>query len=95
VKFQIADGSLFVKDATATIHLVKLSNTEAGEEIQVTSTSNATTGNLFRYDLTDNQYIFNLGTKDLEVGQYKAVIAITLDGTTINGLAKQPTTPAA
>lgn len=82
VKFQIADGSLFVKDATATIHLVKLSNNEAGEEIQVTSTSNATTGNLFRYDLTDNQYIFNLGTKDLEVGQYKAVIAITLDGTT-------------
>lgn len=83
VKFQVSDGSLFVKDATATLHLVKLSNNEAGEEIEVTSTSNATTGNLFRYDLTDNHYIFNLGTKDLEVGQYKAVISITLDGNTI------------
>ncbi|MDN7245401.1 Ig-like domain-containing protein [Planococcus shenhongbingii] len=82
VKFQIADGSLFAKDATATIHLVKASGNAVGEEVQVTSTSNATVGNLFRYDLSDNQYIFNLGTKDLEVGQYKAVITITLDGQT-------------
>lgn len=82
VKFQIADGSLFAKDATATIHLVKASGQAVGETIEVTSTSNATTGNLFRYDLADNQYIFNLGTKDLEVGQYKAVITITLDGQT-------------
>jgi hypothetical protein len=27
------------------------------------STSNATTGNLFRYDATAGQYIFNLSTK--------------------------------
>ncbi len=82
VKFQISDSNLFVKDASATIHLIKLSGKDSEEEVSTTTTSNATVGNLFRYDLTDNQYIFNLGTKDLEVGQYKVVIAINLDGNT-------------
>lgn len=83
VKFQIFDGSNFVQDATATLHLVKVSDTTGEGEILVTSTSGASIGNLFRYDVKDEQYIFNLNTKDLEKAQYKAVITITLDGNKI------------
>ncbi|WP_422123358.1 PxKF domain-containing protein [Planococcus sp. X10-3] len=83
VKFQIFDGSNYVQDASATIHLVKVSDTAEDGEIQVTSTSGASVGNLFRYDSKDEQYIFNLGTKELEKVQYKAVITITLDGNKI------------
>jgi hypothetical protein len=80
VKFHIADGNLFVKDATATIQIVKITNNVAGEPVDGISTSAASEGNLFRYDTTDNQYIFNLGTKTLEEGQYKALIVVTIDG---------------
>lgn len=83
VKFQIFEGSNFVQDAIATIHLVKVSDTTGEGEILVTSTSGASIGNLFRYDVKDEQYIFNLNTKDLEKVQYKAVITITLDGNKI------------
>ncbi|MFZ7942422.1 Ig-like domain-containing protein [Neobacillus sp. 19] len=80
VKFQIADGAQYVKDAKSTISLVKISNEGSEEVAQVISTSSATEGNLFRYDSTDNQYIFNLGTKTLDDGKYKACITIDLDG---------------
>ncbi|WP_341201518.1 Ig-like domain-containing protein [Planomicrobium okeanokoites] len=83
VKFQVFDGSTYVQDAVATIHLVKVSDTFDEGEIQVTSTSGASIGNEFRYDSMDEQYIFNLGTKDLEKVQYKAIITITLDGNKI------------
>lgn len=83
VKFQIFDGSNFVQDASATLHLVKVSDTADDGEILVTSTSGASIGNEFRYDVKDDQYIFNLGTKELEKAQYKAVITITLDGNKI------------
>jgi hypothetical protein len=80
VKFQIADGSLSVKDATATIQIVKITNNVAGEPVDGISTSAASEGNLFRYETSDNHYIFNLGTKALEEGQYKALITVTIDG---------------
>jgi hypothetical protein len=83
VKFQIFDGSKYVKDASATIHLVKGSDEVDGDPIEVTSTSSASEGNLFRYDTTGNQYIFNLNTKSLEDGEYRAIITIELDGETI------------
>lgn len=80
VKFQISDGSQYVKEATATIQLVKVTNNVVGEPIDILSTSSETIGNLFRYDLADNQYIFNLGTKTLDEGKYKALITIEMDG---------------
>lgn len=83
VKFQIADGSNYVKDAKATLTLVKVNNDGSEADAAVISTSAATEGNLFRYDLSDNQYIFNLGTKTLEEGKYKLVITIELDGANI------------
>ena len=39
--------------------------------LEAISTSNATTGNLFRYDATSSQYIFNLNTKTLSAGTYQ------------------------
>jgi hypothetical protein len=77
VKFQLWDdqGS-FVTDAVANIFVKKISNGTSGEEAAV-STAAATTGNLFRYDSSSNQYIFNLATKSLSVGTWK--IRIELD----------------
>ncbi|AZU64699.1 Ig-like domain-containing protein [Neobacillus mesonae] len=80
VKFQINDGKQYVTDAVATLGLVKISNNGSEEEAQVISTSAATEGNLFRCGNGDSQYIFNLGTKTLDEGKYKAVIKIELDG---------------
>jgi hypothetical protein len=45
--------------------------------VEAASTSNATTGSLFRYDATAQQYIFNLATKGLTAGTYS--LKITLD----------------
>ena len=71
-KFQLTDyyGN-YVSTAVATLKNVKFTNVPVGEEIEVISTSAATTGNLFRYDMTSNQYIFNLGTKTLSKGGYQ------------------------
>ncbi len=51
-----------------------------GSEIEANSTSAATTGNLFRYDSTGDQYIFNLGTKSLSTGTWQIRIELD-DGT--------------
>jgi hypothetical protein len=82
VKFQLFNGSKYLTDAKATIQLSGLSGAAATAVNEVVSTSAATDGSLFRYDSTDNQYIFNLSTKNLKEGQYKALIIITVDGTT-------------
>jgi len=42
-----------------------------GVEQPATSTSAATAGNLFRYDATAGQYIFNWNTKGLSAGTYQ------------------------
>ena len=43
-------------------------------EVVPASTSAATTGNLFRYDPTSGQYIFNWSTKGLTTGIYQLQI---------------------
>ena len=63
VKFQLRDDQgNFVTDAVANIFVKKTGNGTSGE-IEAVSTAAATTGNLFRYDFSSNQYIFNLSTK--------------------------------
>jgi len=63
VKFQLRDDQdNFVTDAVANIFVKKVSNGTSGE-VAAVSTAAATTGNLFRYDSSSNQYIFNLSTK--------------------------------
>lgn len=45
------------------------------------STSAANDGNTFRYDITDNLYIFNLGTSGMATGTYQ--LSINLDDGTV------------
>jgi hypothetical protein len=81
VKFQLTDANgAFVTNAVATIKYAKFANNVWGDEIEAVSTAAATTGNLFRYDTTNNQYIFNLSTKGLTTGTYKVTISLS-DGT--------------
>jgi hypothetical protein len=58
----------------------KISNGILGDEMEAISTAAATTGNLFRYDSTSNQYIFNLATKPLSKGTWQIRIELD-DGT--------------
>ena len=51
-----------------------------GAELEATSTGSADTGNTFRYDGTNNQYIFNLSTKGFSQGTWQIRIDLG-DGT--------------
>lgn len=63
VKFQLMCGVTPVSNAVANL-TVKMGDTTPDPGVdEVISTSAATTGNLFRYDGTGEQYIFNLSTK--------------------------------
>jgi len=70
VKFRLAGPSAGITNAVARLLMFKVSNEVVGNEVDVQSTSAATTGNLFRYDGA-GQYIFNLDTSGLTVGTYQ------------------------
>jgi hypothetical protein len=62
VKFQIPiPGGGYVTDAAAKLLVAKVSSGIVGDEVEATTTTPASSGNVFRYDGT--QYIYNLGTK--------------------------------
>lgn len=82
VKFQLKDSSgIFITNAMAYIYVTKISSTIMGTE-EAISVGEANIGNLFRYDNVNNQYIFNLGTKNLSIGTWQ--LSIKLDDGTIN-----------
>jgi hypothetical protein len=67
-KFQLMDKSdNYLTGATAKIYI--------GDSNGV-STSSSVVGNLFRYDASANQYIFNLSTKSLVPGKYQIRIEV-------------------
>lgn len=75
VKLQLTDyDGNYITNAVAKIMLAKVSSGVVGAEEEGISTSAASTGNLFRYDPTDNQYIFNLSTKSLSTGTWKITV---------------------
>jgi hypothetical protein len=77
VKFQLTDAQAeSVSGAVANLTLAKISNNLEGSFVEAISTSNATTGSLFR-DSGNGQYIFNLSTKGLSAGTWS--LKITLD----------------
>ncbi|MFH1640714.1 MAG: PxKF domain-containing protein, partial [Candidatus Omnitrophota bacterium] len=77
VKFQLRDNNgNFIASAIARIYISKISNDVVGTEVEAESVGEANTGNLFRYDSADNQYIFNLGTKALSRGTWQIRIAL-------------------
>lgn len=78
VKFALTDAAgNYISAAAAKLYYAKLSDNVSGNVLEALSTSAATSGNLFRYDSTSNQYIFNLNTKGLAVGTYN--LSISLD----------------
>lgn len=79
VKFTLTGEEGFSNPLTATLSLKKSSNAlPADAELETAvSTSAATTDNLFRYDSTSGQYIFNLSSKGFTSGTY--VIRISLN----------------
>ena len=81
VKFQLRDAEgNFVSSALAKIYVAKITDSVIGTDEEAVSTIEATTGNLFRYDSTSNQYLFNLGTKTLSTGGWQIRIELD-DGT--------------
>ncbi len=72
VKIQLRDAAgANVTNAQVTLSVAKLSNGVWGDELEAVSTSAATTGNLFRYDVSGSLYIFNLSTKPLSTGTWQ------------------------
>jgi hypothetical protein len=66
VKFSSFCGNTPVTNVVARLYVQKGN----GPLIAATSTSSSTTGNLFRYDPTGQQYIFNLATSNLSAGTW-------------------------
>ena len=87
VKFQLTDVngahiSTAVANAVAKLVLQKYSGSEpSAEPIEATSTSGADSGNLSRYDSTENQYIYNLSTSSLSTGTWQIKVMLD-DGST-------------
>ena len=76
-KFRLIDSNNnYVSTAIAHISLAKFSNNIYGDEEILLSTSAADTGNQFRYDATENQYIFNLSTKSLTAGSWQLKVKL-------------------
>jgi hypothetical protein len=64
VKFTLKDAAgALIPDAIAKLNVKKADNEPDAGVNETTSTLTATTGNLFRYDATSGQYVFNLSTK--------------------------------
>lgn len=70
VKFLLTGASAGISNLPARLYLQRLGAGAPGGVLEAISTSNATTGNLFRNDGT-SQYIFNLATKTLSAGTYQ------------------------
>jgi predicted acyl esterase len=81
VKFALTDADAAkIGTAVASLSVAKVSSDVEGTFVEASSTSNATTGSLFRYDASSQQYIFNLSTKGLSTGTWS--LKVTLDDDT-------------
>ena len=76
VKFQLTGASAGIKDLQARLYFKRVGPGVDGKELEAVSTSGATAGNLFRYDATAGQYLFNLNTKTLSTGTYQLRIEL-------------------
>lgn len=61
---------------TARLYLAKIVDGVPGGEIEAVSTEKTVTDNSFRYCPEDNQYVFNLETKDLSTGTWRLRVAL-------------------
>ncbi len=78
VKFQLTDANgNFISTAVARLVVTNIQNGITGSTPITITVSTANTGNLFRYDSSDNQYIYNFNTKQLTSGIWQ--IKVVLD----------------
>jgi len=68
VKFKLTSPCAPNGTLTAKIFLASITDSILGTEVEATSTSAADTGNTFRYDVSGDQYIYNLATKTFRNG---------------------------
>jgi len=80
VKFKLTGTCAGNPNFIAHISVALVSNNIVGSDIEAISTSAADTGNTFRYDPTNDQYIFNLATKGLSAGTWQIFINGALNG---------------
>ncbi len=72
IKFQLIDvNGQFIANAIAKLTITKIDNGILGGEEIPLSTSAADTDNLFRYDIINNQYIYNLSTDAMSTGRWQ------------------------
>jgi hypothetical protein len=71
VKFQLTGTAAGIGNLPAKLYYAKVSNNLPGTEVEAISTSAADSGNLFRYDATAKQYMYNLSTKGFTEGTYQ------------------------
>jgi lysophospholipase L1-like esterase len=80
VKFQVTDfAEVPVATATARLSTVRSYSAEMVPDEQVEEAPTnvaATSGNLFRYDPSERQYVFNLSTRGMKAGTYQLFIAL-------------------
>jgi hypothetical protein len=70
VKFKLTGSSAGNPNLVAHLWLTKVSNGIEGTVVEAVTNGTPDTGNQFRYDANNDQYIFNLATKTLTVGTY-------------------------
>jgi hypothetical protein len=71
VKFTLTDASAGITGAVAKLYAAKVTNEVIGTEGKTSSTATASSDNLFRYDASSGQYVFNWSTKELAAGTYQ------------------------
>ena len=78
VKFQLFDAAgAGVPTAAARISIVQMSDQEPVSEVMEGTSNVPDSGNLFRYDPASLQYVYNLSTDTLGIGNWR--ILVTLD----------------
>jgi hypothetical protein len=76
VKFVLTGASAGITNLTATLSVVYVGSVADGEVNEAEATGDATSGNVFRFDPSSGQYIFNWSTRELAPGKYKLQIAL-------------------
>jgi hypothetical protein len=85
IKFQLADASgIYIGTAKATLAIIKKGNgiDTTDTLVDLTSAGSSDTGNIFRYDTTSQQYMYNLKTTGYSQGTYQIIVSLD-DGTQI------------
>ena len=85
VRFTLTGASLGIGDATARLYIARVTDGGIGAESPATSTSHASSGNLFRADDGSGKYKFELSTKGLAPGIYQLRVDLG-DGNSNTGL---------